>query len=101
MRILKFNESDDIKISNDRVNEIISELSSISSSIDEKSKDIKLILSELENYRSKSKTSNNQIDDASLSIDSLQAKLDESTSLIDDIVTLLKSYNDNGEKYLY
>lgn len=102
MRIRKFNESDDlIKISNERVDEIINELSSISSMIDEKSKVVARLFSELENYRSKSKKSNNQIDDASLSIDSVKVKLDESTTLIDNIINLLKNYTENGEKYLY
>lgn len=102
MRIRRFNESEEVlNISNERVTEIIDELSSITSEIDEKAKIIASLETELENYRSKSKKSNNQIDDASLSINSVKTKLDESTSLIDDIIKLLRDYNEGGEKYLY
>jgi len=102
MKIRRFNEAEEsINISNERVGEIIKELSSLSSDIDSKAKMINGLLSELENYRSNSKKSNNQIDDASLSMDSVKSKLDESTSLIDNIINLLKDYNEGGEKFLY
>lgn len=102
MRIRKFNESgESTNISNERVDEIINELSSISSVIDEKSKIVSGLFSELESYRSKSKKSNNQIDDVSLNIDFVKVKLDESTTLIDNILGLLRDYTENGEKYLY
>jgi uncharacterized coiled-coil DUF342 family protein len=102
MKIRKFNEAEEtINISNERVDEIINELSTIASDVDEKAKSVNALLNELENYRSKSKTSNNQIDDASISLDSVKIKLDESTTLIDNIIGLLKDYNNNGSKYLY
>lgn len=102
MKIRRFDEGEDsINISNERVVEIIKELTSMSSDIDSKAKTVNSLLSELENYRSNSKKSNNQIDDASLSMDSVKSKLDESTSLIDSIINLLKDYNEGGEKFLY
>ena len=102
MKIRKFNEAEEVlNISNERVDEIMGELSSISSEIDAKSKIINGLLNELENYKTKSKKANNQLDDASLNINSVKIKLDESTTLIDNIIGLLKDYNTNGSKYLY
>lgn len=101
MKIRRFNEAEEMNISNERVEEIINELSSMTSDINEKAKFIATLASELENYRSKSKQTNNQIDDASLNMDSLKSKLDESTTLLDNIIDLLKDYTESGEKYLY
>ena len=102
MKIRKVYESDEIvTISNERVEEIINELSTISSEIDSKAKTVNSLLNEIENYKSLSKKSNTQIDDAAISMDSVKIKLDESTTLIDDIIGLLKDYNENGSKYLY
>ena len=102
MRIRKFNESEEpIMISNERVDEIINDLSSIASEIDKKAKIVNGLLNELENYRTQSKKSNNQIDDASLNMDSIKVKLDESTTLIDNVISILKDYTENGSKYLY
>jgi uncharacterized protein YaaN involved in tellurite resistance len=102
MKIRKFNEAEEaLNISNERVDEIINELSSIASEVDAKAKLINTLSNELENYRSKSKKANNQIDDASLNIEVVKTKLDESTTLIDNIIGLLKDYNEKGSKYLY
>jgi len=101
MKIRRFNEAEEMNISNERVEEIINELSSMTSDINEKAKSIYTLAGELENYRSKSKQANNQIDDASLNMDSLKSKLDESTTLLDNIIDLLKDYIEGGEKYLY
>jgi len=102
MKIRKFNEAEEaLNISNERVDEIINELSSIASEVDAKAKLINTLSNELENYRSKSKKANNQIDDASLNIEAVKTKLDESTTLIDNIIGLLKDYNEKGSKYLY
>jgi uncharacterized coiled-coil DUF342 family protein len=102
MRIRKFNEAEEsIILSTDRVEEIIQELSTITSSISEKKKMITAIVNELENYRSKSNTSNNQIDDAYLNLDSIDVKLVDSVDIIDNVIVLLKNYTEGGEKYLY
>ena len=101
MKIRRFNEAEEMNISNERVEEIINELSSMTSDINEKTKSISTLAGELENYRSKSKQANNQIDDASLNMDSLKSKLDESTTLLDNIIDLLQDYTEGGEKYLY
>lgn len=102
MKIKKFNESEEaLLISTERVSEIISELSLTSTEINDKSKIISKLVSELENYKTSSKKSNNQIDEAALNADVVKNKLDESTELLDTIIKLLKDYNDNGSKYLY
>jgi chromosome segregation ATPase len=101
MRIRKFYEAEDIKISTERVSEIIEELSKTLTEIDNKSKNINSISIELNNYKSKSKKSNNQIDDASININLVKSKLDEATTSIDSIIKILKDYNENGSKFLY
>ena len=102
MKIRKFNEAEEsIVLSGDRVEEIIQDLTSITTSISEKKKVINSIVSELENYRSKSNTSNNQIDDAYLNLDSIDVKLNDSIDIIDNVLVLLKGYSEGGEKYLY
>jgi uncharacterized coiled-coil DUF342 family protein len=102
MNIKKFNEAEEtISISNERVDEIIIDLSSITSEINSKSKTVNEILNELENYKTKSTKSNNQIDESTISLNSIGKKLDECTTLIDNVISLLKDYNQNGSKYLY
>lgn len=102
MKLKRFNEADKlVNISNERVEEIIDDLSLISDEIDSKSKDINKILNELEGYKSLSKKSNNQIDESVLNLDLIRVKLDESTSLIDNIRILLKSYQEGGSEFIY
>lgn len=102
MKIKKFNESEEVLlISTDRVSEIISELSLMSTEIDGNAKSINKLVNELENYKTSSKKSNNQIDEAALNVDLVKSKLDESTKLLDTIISLLKDYNESGSKYLY
>ena len=102
MRILKFNESEEIvNISPERVTEIINEISPMISDIDGKAKVLNGLLSELENFKSGSKKNNNQIDDAIINLDSIKSKLDETTSLLDIVIETLNDYNENGSKFLY
>jgi len=102
MRILKFNESEEIvNISPERVTEIINEISPMISDIDGKAKVLNGLLSELENFKSGSKKNNNQIDDAIINLDSIKSKLDETTSLLDRVIETLNDYNENGSKFLY
>ena len=65
MKIRKFFEADEtVDISNDRVKEIMDQLSNIASTIDAKKEEIQSLTNELSNFRSKSKSQyikNNQI----------------------------------------
>ena len=82
MRIRKFYESDSIEISNDRVSEIIEELSTISSDIDSKKQEMKLLTDELSNFRSKSNKSNDQIDDSVSNLEVINSKFSNTPKML-------------------
>ena len=101
MKIKKFNEVTDVDISTERVNEIIEELSKISVIVDTQNNLILKLSEELSNYKSNSKKENDQIDDAIINLDVVKSKLDDSISSLDDISVKLKSYTEDGRKFLY
>lgn len=99
----KFNEDNlpDKKISNDRVNEIIEDLDSITSVVNQNLDKCKIITKELSVYTSKSTKNNTQIDDAFVNFESLSSKLRETITLIGEINSQLNDYNKNGESNIY
>ena len=64
MRIKRFNESEEVDISTERIDEIVKELNEISASIKDKNKTIESLNSEFNNYVSDSQKGNDQIDDS-------------------------------------
>jgi ABC-type transporter Mla subunit MlaD len=101
MRIKRFNEDDQVDISSDRVNEIITELSEIVTMESEKSKSIESLLGELGNYKNLSKRGNDQIDDSISNLQVIKKNIDDNIDKIDSVVNNLKDYNESGRKYLY
>jgi chromosome segregation ATPase len=102
MKIRKFYEADEVMdISNDRITEILSQLSNMSSDLDKKKEEIISLTNEMSNYRSKSKKSNDQIDDSVADMETIDSKLGDIISSIDTISNNLKSYNESGRQYLY
>ncbi len=103
MKIKRYHESlmDDMNISNERNDEIILDLTNISTMIDSNREKMESLSNELSHYKSKSKESNDQIDDSVINLDLAKSKLDEVIASIDSVVNNLKSYNENGRKYLY
>jgi hypothetical protein len=59
------------------------------------------MISELENYKSKSKKGNDQIDDSMAALQIVKKSLDEAVDKIDTVISNLMDYNDEGRKYLY
>lgn len=98
----KFNElnTDNILISNERVDEIIKELELITSDIDKNLIKSNNYTKELSNFTSNSKKSNTQIDDAYVNFQTLSNKLKDSIDLINNINNNLNNYNNQGEKFL-
>ena len=102
MKIRKFFEAEEtVYISNDRIKEIIEQLSVISSTLDAKKEEIQSLTNELSNYRSKSKKSNDQIDDSVANLESIISKVKDVLSGLDTTSNNLKDYNESGRKYLY
>ena len=101
MRIKRFNESDQVDISSDRVEEIVKKLKEMISSLEDKNKTIESLSNEFNNYVSNSQKGNDQIDDSIFALQILEKNFSDSIEKIDTIVQNLESYNAEGRKYLY
>ena len=101
MRIKRFNESEEVDISTERIDEIVKELNEISASIKDKNKTIESLNSEFNNYVSDSQKGNDQIDDSIFALQIIKKNLDDTQDKIDTILQNMKSYTDEGRKYLY
>lgn len=101
MRILKFNESEKIDISSDRIDEINLNLENLSNVYNNDIKTIERYLIELNSYKSKSIKSNDQIDDSISEFQILSNNLLESVNNINKIIDNLKDYKEGGRKILY
>ena len=101
MKIKRFNESEQVDISSERVNEIIEELKDFSDIMSDKSKYVDALLNELNNYKSESTKGNDQIDDSIAALQIVKKNADDSNDKIDTIVNNLLDYNDSGRKYMY
>lgn len=100
-RIRRFNESDMIDISPERVEEIVSDLKELAATLDDKKKLADSLISELENYRNKSDKGNDQIDDTVAALQLLSKDLENSADKTDTSISNLQNYSEDGRKYLY
>ena len=101
MKIKRFNEDDQVDISSERIEEVLSELRDFASSMNDKSKSVEALLNELGNFQSQSKKGNDQIDDSIASLQVIKRDVDDCIDKIDTVVNNLSDYNDTGRKYLY
>ena len=103
MKIKRFIEAleDSKEISPERIDEIVSELTTITTDLDASKEKIESFANELSNYVSKSKNSNDQIDDSVINLNSVKSNFDEIVSSLDTIVNNLKDYKDKGRNFLY
>jgi chromosome segregation ATPase len=102
MRILKFNESEElVDISSERIEEITKELKELISIIDDKENMIYQLYSELNGYKGKSKKDNDQVDDSISNLQLAKGSISDCKDKIDSVILNLKDYNDNGRKFLY
>lgn len=101
MKIKRFNESEQVDISSERVGEIIEDFRSMLSSLDDDKKKIELYLNELNNYKGESKKGNDQIDDSISALQIVRKNIDDSIDEIDTVINNMMDYNDEGRKYLY
>ena len=99
MRIKKFNESEVLNISADRVEEIIKFFTDLTAIIDNKSELINALANELDNYKSDSKTKIDQIDDSISNLQLIKSDFSNVKDKLDNVVNNLKDYNENGRKF--
>jgi molecular chaperone GrpE (heat shock protein) len=101
MKIRKFNESEEINISNERIDDIIKELNTFKGDLKEKSSKIISYIKEFENYKSLSKTKNDQIDDSVIYLQSISKNISNFIDDTDTIIDNLNSYKDSGRSTVY
>ncbi len=97
----KYNESEQIDIASDRVEEINKQLKDFISIMDEKSKYVDSLINELDDYKSSSMRSNDQIDDSIAALQVMKKDIDDCMDKIDTVVNNLEDYNSSGRKFLY
>jgi uncharacterized phage infection (PIP) family protein YhgE len=102
MRIKRFNEAtEQVDISSERIDELMSELKETISTIDSKNKFIESLENELNDYKIDSQRGNDQIDDSIFALQVIKKNLSDSLDKFDTIINNLQSYDDEGRKYLY
>ena len=101
MKIKRFFESDQVDISTERITEVMDELKDFIANIEDRSKKIDALGTELSNYRNNSTKSNDQIDDSIAALQIIKKDLDDCVDKLDTVVNNLDSYNVDGRKYLY
>lgn len=102
MRIKRFNEAtQEVDISSDRIDEILTGLKETAAAIEDKNKLIESLENELDNYKSDSQKGNDQIDDSIFALQVIKKNITDSLDKIDTVVKNLQSYDDEGRKYLY
>ena len=101
MKIKRFFESDQVDISTERITEVMDELKDFIANIEDRSKKIDALGTELSGYRNSSTKSNDQIDDSIAALQIIKKDLDDCVDKLDTVVNNLDSYNVDGRKYLY
>jgi ABC-type transporter Mla subunit MlaD len=101
MKIKRFFESDQLDISTERITEVMDELKDFIANIEDRSKKIDALGTELSNYKNNSTKSNDQIDDSIAALQIIKKDLDDCVDKLDTVVNNLDSYNTQGRKYLY
>ena len=98
MKIKRFNESEQLDISTERIGEIVESVKEMMAFIDDKSDFLESLLNELNNYKNESSKGNDQIDDSIASLQVAKKDVDNILDKLDNVVSNLKDYNDSGRK---
>ncbi len=96
-----FEEKEISDISNDRVSELISQLSAMSADISQKVEFVDSLVNELDDFRKSSTSKNDQIDDCIANLQLMKKLLIDSLDKSDNVVIGIKDYEKNGRKFLY
>lgn len=102
MGIKKFTESIDMTdLSKERIEEILTLVSELSSKLNDVKGTVDTLQKELENYKGESKENNDQIDDSSINLSLVVGYIGDSIDKLDVVSNSLTDYNNNGRQYLY
>lgn len=101
MKIKRFNESEQVDISSERIEEMLDSLKQLSSILDDKGKSVDSLINELNNYKSDSQKGNDQVDDSVAALQVIKKDLDNSLDKTDTVISNLMDYSEKGRKYLY
>ena len=101
MKIKRFNESEQVDISSERIEEMLDNLKQLSSTLDDKGKFVDSLINELNNYKSDSQKGNDQVDDSVAALQVIKKDLDNSLEKTDTVISNLMNYSEEGRKYLY
>ena len=101
MKIKRFNESEQVDISSERIEEILDNLKQLSSTLEDKGKFVDSLINELNNYKSNSQKGNDQVDDSVAALQVIKKDLDNSLEKTDTVISNLMNYSEEGRKYLY
>lgn len=101
MKIKRFNESEQIDISSERIKEILTQLQDFAAQLMDNNKMIESLTNELSNYESSATKGNDQIDDSISSAQMLKTSIVDSIDKVDNIIKNLSDYDEKGRKYLY
>ena len=99
MKIRRFFESEEqVDISPERITEMMDELKDFIANVEDKSKMVDALGTELSNYKNKSTKSNDQIDDSIAALQVIKKDLDDCVDKLDTVLNNLDSYNQDGRK---
>jgi chromosome segregation ATPase len=99
MKIRRFFESEEqVDISPERITEMMDELKDFIANVEDKSKLVDALGTELSNYKNKSTKSNDQIDDSIAALQVIKKDLDDCVDKLDTVLNNLDSYNQDGRK---
>lgn len=101
MKIKRFNESNQLDISSERIDEMVKDLNLILDSMNKNIKKVESYLNELSNYKSISSKGNDQIDDSISSLQLTRSDLENSIDKVDTVIQNLIKYNEEGRSYIY
>jgi len=101
MKIKRFNESEQVDISSERIEEMLDNLKQLSSTLDDKGKFVDSLINELNNYKSDSQKGNDQVDDSIAALQVIKKDLGNSLEKTDTVISNLMNYSEEGRKYLY
>jgi ABC-type transporter Mla subunit MlaD len=102
MKIRRFFESEEqVDISPERISEMMEQLKDFIANVEDKSKMVDTLGTELSNYKNNSTKSNDQIDDSIAALQVVKKDLDDCVDKLDTVVNNLDSYSQSGRKYLY
>ena len=101
MKIKRFNESEQVDISSERIEEMLDSLKQLSAMLDDKGKSVDSLINELNNYKSDSQKGNDQVDDSIAALQVIKKDLGNSLEKTDTVISNLMNYSEEGRKYLY